>query len=54
VVDVAPISIVHVQSLLHQKNIGVTYVGTSSFKMETSKIYAIILCGSARVYNYNY
>ncbi len=33
-VDVVPIFIVHVQSLLQQNNIGVTYVGTSNFIME--------------------
>jgi hypothetical protein len=33
-VDVVPIFITHVQSLLQQNNIGVTYVGTSNFKME--------------------
>jgi hypothetical protein len=34
VVDVVPIAIVLVQSLLNQDNIGVTYVGTSNFRME--------------------
>ncbi len=33
-VDVVPISIAHVQSLLQQINIGITYVRTSNFKME--------------------
>jgi hypothetical protein len=33
-VDVVPISVAHVQSLLHQKNIGVTYAKTSNFRME--------------------
>ncbi len=32
--DVVPISITHVQSLLHQDNIGVTYARTSNFIME--------------------
>jgi hypothetical protein len=34
VVNVIPISVVPVPSLLHQNNIGVTYVGTSNFRME--------------------
>ncbi len=34
VVDVVPISTVHVLSLLHQNNIGVTYIRTSNFRME--------------------
>jgi len=34
VVDVVPIFITHVQSLLDQDNIGVTYARTSNFKME--------------------
>jgi hypothetical protein len=33
-VDVVPIYVDHVPSLLHHNNIGVTYVGTSNFKME--------------------
>jgi hypothetical protein len=33
-VDVGPISIVHVPSLLHQNHIGVTYEGISNFRME--------------------
>ncbi len=32
--NVIPIFIAHVPSLLHQKHIGVTYVGISTFKME--------------------
>jgi hypothetical protein len=32
--DVVPIFVAHVPSLLHQNNIGVTYAGTSNFKME--------------------
>jgi hypothetical protein len=36
-VDVVPIFIIHVQSLLQQNNIGVTYIGTSNFKMELVK-----------------
>jgi hypothetical protein len=32
--NVVPISITHVPSLLHQNNIGVTYVKTSNFRME--------------------
>jgi hypothetical protein len=34
VVNVVPISIVHVPSLLHQNHIRITYVGTSNFRME--------------------
>ncbi len=33
-VDVVPMSIALVPSLLHQNHIGVTYVGTSNFIME--------------------
>jgi len=33
-VDVVPIFITHVQSLLDQDNIGVTYARTSNFRME--------------------
>ncbi len=33
-VDVIPISVALTQSLLHNNNIGVTYIGTSNFKME--------------------
>jgi len=32
--NVVPIFVAYVQSLLHQDNIGITYVGTSNFKME--------------------
>jgi hypothetical protein len=32
--DIVPISIVHVQSLLQQNNIGVTYAKISNFRME--------------------
>jgi hypothetical protein len=32
--DIVPISIAHVQSLLQQNNIGVTYAKISNFKME--------------------
>ncbi len=32
--DVVLISTVHVPSLLHQNHIGVTYAGTSNFRME--------------------
>jgi len=35
--DVVPIYVVPIPSLLHQKNIGVTYAGTSIFKMEPIK-----------------
>jgi hypothetical protein len=31
---VVPISVAPIQSLLHQDNIGVTYVGTSNFRIE--------------------
>jgi hypothetical protein len=31
---VVPISIAPIQSLLHQDNIGVTYVGTSNFRIK--------------------
>jgi len=34
VVDVVPISVAPIQSLLHQDNIGITYAGTSNFRME--------------------
>jgi hypothetical protein len=34
VVDVVPIFVALVPSLLHQNNIGVTYAGTSNFRME--------------------
>ncbi len=33
-VDVVPIFVAPIQSLLQQSNIGVTYVGTSNFRME--------------------
>jgi hypothetical protein len=33
-VDVIPISVVPVPSLLHQNNIGITYAGTSNFRLE--------------------
>jgi hypothetical protein len=36
-VDVIPISVAPIQSLLQQNNIGVTYVGTSNFRMELVK-----------------
>jgi len=32
--NVVPIYVAYVQSLLHQDNIGITYVGISNFKME--------------------
>ncbi len=32
--NVVPISVAHVQSLLHQKSIGITYAKTSNFRME--------------------
>jgi hypothetical protein len=34
VVDVVPIYITHIPNLLHHKNIGVTYVKTSNFRMQ--------------------
>jgi hypothetical protein len=34
VANVIPIFIALVQSLLHQNNIGITYIKTSNFKME--------------------
>ncbi len=34
VVDVAPISVAFAPNLFHHNNVGVTYVGTSNFKME--------------------
>jgi hypothetical protein len=52
VLDVVPIFITLVPSLLHQKNIGVTYVGTLNNGI--NKIRAIILCGNVLVYDYNY
>jgi len=32
--DVVPIFVAHIPSLLHQNNIGVTYVRISNFRME--------------------
>jgi hypothetical protein len=49
--DVLPIFVVPIPSLLHQNNIGITYVGTSNFCNGTNKICAIIFCGNAPVYN---
>jgi hypothetical protein len=46
VVDVIPIYVAHVPSLLHQNNIGVTYVGTSNFRMEQVRfvpIYYVVM-----------
>ncbi len=37
--NVVPILVVLVQSLLHQDNIGISYVGTSNFRMELVNIY---------------
>ncbi len=34
VANVVPIFVAPIQILLHQNNIGITYVGTSNFKME--------------------
>jgi hypothetical protein len=34
VTDIVPISIAHAPSLLHHNNVGITYGGTSNFKME--------------------
>jgi hypothetical protein len=34
VADVEPISIAHLQSILQQNNIGVTYARASNFRME--------------------
>jgi hypothetical protein len=42
-VDVVPISVAHVQNLLQQKNIGVTYWGTSNFKMGLVRLWDNIL-----------
>jgi hypothetical protein len=42
VADVVPIFITHAPNLLHHNNVGVTYVGTSNFKMEPER--SIPLC----------
>jgi hypothetical protein len=34
VVDVVLIFVTHAPNLLHHNNVGITYVGTSNFKME--------------------
>jgi hypothetical protein len=34
VVDVIPTYVAHVPNLLHHNNVGVTYVGTSNFKVK--------------------
>jgi hypothetical protein len=39
--DIVPISIVHVQSLFQQNNIGVTYAKISNFRMELVRSMAL-------------
>jgi hypothetical protein len=43
VVDVIPISVAHLPYLLHHNNVGITYIGTSNFKMELERFVQIIL-----------
>jgi len=37
VADVVPIYVIHVPNPLHHNNVGVTYLGTSNFRMELVK-----------------
>jgi hypothetical protein len=49
---IVPISIVHAPSMLHHNNGGVTYGGTSNFRMELVRF--VPLYFMAMVYDYNY
>jgi hypothetical protein len=51
--NVVPIFVALVQSLLHQDNIKMTYVGTSNFRMEPIPFMPLYFVAML-VYNYSY